>query len=259
LGGLAGEVGEFCVDVGSDVAGRVTRDAAREDDGGDFGGVVGHGGGRQIERVGGGAELDTRAGGGSGAGDDGGDGVGGEILGGHGEAGRVGVVERAAVGEGGGGGIDDEDFELARDAELGGDELRVVDEDGGGVVEERLFGGDGCAVGGEVGIDLPDRDSTGGKAGAEGAERGGGLEGARMAEAGEDEDDGFGGRFVVKFAGGAGVIGQPEVGHQAAGREAAGGFGQGEHARVEGACGGVIHAGEPGGWDGSEDEGGEKN
>ena len=243
-GGFGGEVSELAVDVRRDVARGMAGNAAGQDDRGDFGGVVGNGRCREVERRGCGAHGNTLASGGSAAGNEGGDGVGGEVLGRGGEGGGVGVVEGAAVGEDQADGIDHEHFELAGDAKFAGDELGLVDQDGHGVVEERLLGDDRGPIGGEVGIDLPEGDVGDGKARAEGAEGAGGLEGARPAGGGEDEDDGLRGGFVIEFAAGAGVIGEAEIGDEAAGGETARGFSGREDARVEGAGRRMVHGAE---------------
>ena len=239
--GFGGHIGKLGVDVGSDIARGVTRDAPREHDGSDFRGVVGHGGGRKIERDGCGAEYNTRAGGGSGAGDERGDGVGGEVLGGSGERGRVGVVEGAAVGERPRFGVNHENFQLARDTEFGGDELGFVEEDRRGIIEECLLGDQGGSVGGEVGVDLPEGDVGGSPAGAEGAKGTGGLHAAGAAAGGEDEDDGLGGGLVVEFASGARVVGETEIRDEAAGGQTVGRLAGGEHARIERASARVVH------------------
>ena len=242
--GLGGHVGKLGVDVRCDIARRVTRDAAREHDGSDFRGVVGHGRGRQVERQCCGADGDTRAGGGSGAGHECGDCVGGEILGGSGERGRVGVVEGAAVGERPGFGVDHENFQLARDTEFGGDELGFVEEDRRGIVKECLLGDQGGSVGGEVGVNLPERDLGGGPAGAEGAKGAGGLQAARAAAGGEDENHGLRGGLVVEFAGGTGMIGETEIRNEAARGQTVGRLAGGKHPRIERASARVVHGAE---------------
>ena len=252
--GARGEIVELRVNVWRDVTGGVTRDAAPLNDGRDIARVVDRGRGEQIEGECGGGKLDARFGGRA-IGEDGGDGVGHVIFGRHGEGGRIGVVERAAIGEEGKRRRPDYiGFEVARRAEFGGDDLRIVDQDGRVIVEEQLFGGERGAVGGGVGINLPDDDVARGEAGAQGAQRRGGLERARTARAGEHEHDGLGGGLIVKLARDAAMIGQAKIGNYTAGGGAARRVGGGGEAAQVRRQRGVRHRGQSGGEQGEGDK-----
>ena len=97
---------------------------------------------------------------------------------------------------------------------------------------------------------------AGGETRAQGAQGGGGLQGARAAGAGEDQHDGLGGGLVVEFTRHAAMVGQAKVGHEGARRQTAGRVRGGEGAQVQGS-GGVLHPAErKGERKGGDNEGG---